>query len=212
MENKDIEFKIKRGILDNSVRSLILNTNFIKFENSDLASNPFIIFERNEITEFRFGMKWISLDVTFGREYFIYIRNNEKKVMKINFKTYFGYKKAEYQMLYRDIIINLEQLYFGPIVDACIKKYQKNENFQIGDVHFSKDHVKIGVGKVFNKAEFTISWEDVRIKEYQSYIAIYSAKDPMNCNKGFSYLEDWNSLVLCSFMKSVLHAKNEKEN
>ena len=207
MKNKDLEFTIRRGILDNAPRKLILNPEFIKFESNDLVTNLYTIFQSKEIAEIRFGMKWISFEVTFGREYLIFIRNTEKKVIKINFKTYFGNKKTEYQNLYRDIVVKLEELYFGKIVDDYSEKYEKRENFQIGEVFFTKDNIKIAVSGILKETERIISWENIRIKEYYSYIALYSAEDPENINRGFSYLEDWNSLVLCSFMKSVLNYK-----
>ena len=207
MKNKDLEFTIRRGILDNAPRKLILNPEFIKFESNDLVTNLYTIFQSKEIAEIRFGMKWISFEVTFGREYLIFIRNTEKKVIKINFKTYFGNKKTEYQNLYRDIVVKLEELYFGKIVDDYLEKYEKRENFQIGEVFFTKDNIKIAVSGILKETERIISWENIRIKEYYSYIALYSAEDPENINRGFSYLEDWNSLVLCSFMKSVLNYK-----
>ena len=211
MENKDLEFTIRRGILDNAPRKLILNPEFIKFESNDLVTNLYTIFERNEIAEIRFGMKWISFEVTFGREYFIFIRNTKKEVIKINFKTYFGNKKTEYQNLYREIVINLEELYFGKIVDEYLKKYEEKESFQIGEVYFTKDNIKIGVSGILKETEKNISWENIRIKEYFSYVAIYSAENPENINRGFSYLEDWNSLVLCSFLKSVLNYKETEK-
>lgn len=207
MGNKNLEFTIRRGILDNAPRKLILNPEFIKFESNDSITNLYTRFERNEITEFRFGIKWISLEVTFGREYFIFIRNTDKNVIKINFKTYFGNRKTEYQNLFREIVINLENLYFGNIVDEYLKKYEKKENFKIGEVFFSKDSVKIRVNGILKETYKTISWENIRFKEYYTYIAIYSTENPENINRGYSYLEDWNSLVLCSFLKSVLSYK-----
>ena len=192
MKNKDLEFTIRRGILDNAPRKLILNPEFIKFESNDLVTNLYTIFQSKEIAEIRFGMKWISFEVTFGREYLIFIRNTEKKVIKINFKTYFGNKKTEYQNLNRDIVVKLEELYFGKIVDDYLEKYEKRENFQIGEVFFTKDNIKIAVSGILKETERIISWENIRIKEYYSYIALYSAEDPENINRGFSYLEDWN--------------------
>ncbi|WP_339833637.1 hypothetical protein [uncultured Flavobacterium sp.] len=212
MKNKDLEFTIRRGIFDNAPRKLILNPEFIKFQSNDSVDNPYTIFEVNEIAELRFGMKWISIEVTFGREYFIYIRNTEKKIIKINFSTYFGNKKTEYQNLYREIIINLENLYFGKIVEEYLKKYQRKESFQINDVYFSEENVKIGGNGIIKGSEKIISWENLRIKDYYSNITIYSAENSKEINRGFSYLEDWNSLVLCSFLKSVLkYRESEKK-
>ncbi len=203
METKNLEFTIRRGILDNAPRKLILNPEYIKFENNDSITNLNTTFYKDEISEFRFGMKWISLEVTFGREYFIYIKNKESKVLKINFRTYFGNKKTEYQNLYREIIINLEKLYFGDIVDKYLKMFVENENFQIGEANFSKENISMKV----NGTEKAISWDKVKFKEYYTYFAIYSSENPESINKGFYYLEDWNSLVLNSVLKSILKHK-----
>ena len=81
MENKELEFTIKRGITDNAQRKLILNPEFIQFESNDLATNLYTTFNENEIVEFRYGMKWITFKLTFGREYFIYIKNNQNKII-----------------------------------------------------------------------------------------------------------------------------------
>ena len=93
MDENELNFTIKRGITDNAKRKLILNRKFIQFESNDLAINLYTTFYTNEITEFRYGMKWITFKLTFGREYFIYIKNSENRIIKINFRTYFGRKK-----------------------------------------------------------------------------------------------------------------------
>ncbi|MCG2612595.1 hypothetical protein LZZ90_13880 [Flavobacterium sp. SM15] len=203
MENRNLEFTIRRGILDNAPRKLILNPEYLKFENNDSITNLNTTFHKDEISEFRFGMKWISLEVTFGREYFIYIKNKENNVLKINFRTYFGNKKTEYQNLYREIIINLEKLYFGDIIDKYLKMFAENENFQIGEVKFSKENILMKV----KGTEKVISWDKVRFKEYYTYLAIYSSENPESINRGFYYLEDWNTLVLHSVLKSILKHK-----
>ncbi len=207
MENKELEFTIKRGITDNAQRKLILNPEFIQFESNDLATNLYTTFNENEIVEFRYGMKWITFKLTFGREYFIYIKNNQNKIIKINFRTYFGRKKTEYHKLYSDIIQNIRRIYFDKKVAEFIKKHEKNEEFTIGEVKFNIDGVKIQVSGIVNQAEKMIAWNNIRTKAYITYFAIYSAEEPSKINRGYSYLNDWNTYVLNCVLRSILNSK-----
>lgn len=207
MEYKELEFIIKRGVTDNAPRQLILNPEFIQFESNDLVTNLYTTFQKNEIAEFRYGMKWITFKITFGREYFIYIRNDKNKIIKINFRTYFGRKKTEYHKLYSDIVQNLRRIYFEEKVLESIKKHENDEEFTIGKVNFNKDHIKIKVSGIINETEKIITWKNIRTKDYVSYFAVYSAEDPSKINRGYSYLNDWNTSVLYSVLRTILRNK-----
>lgn len=207
MESKELEFIIKRGITDNAPRKLILNPEFIQFESNDLITNLHTTFDKNEISEFRFGMKWISFKITFGREYFIYIKNNQNKIIKINFATYFGRKKNEYHKLYSEIVQNLRKIYFDEKVTELLKKYENNEEFTIGEVAFNKEGIKIKVNGIVNQVEKKIEWNNIRTKAYMSYFSIYSAEEPSKTNRGYSYLNDWNTSVLYSVLRTLLENK-----
>jgi hypothetical protein len=207
MENNELEFIIKRGITDNTPRKLVFNPEFIKFESNDLSSNLYTTLNKNEITEFRYGMKWITFNVTFGRQYFIYIRNRENKIIKINFRTYFGRKKSEYQKLYSDIVQNLRIRYFEEKVEELIKKYENNEDFIVGEVHFYKENIGIKLNGIINVTEKLIPWEKIRTKNYISYLAVYNVDEPSTINRGYSYLKDWNTSVLYSVLRTILRNK-----
>ncbi len=76
MEEK--EFVFKRSFSDGKQRRLIFNTKNFKFENKDFGNNLFTIFDKEEITDYRFGIRWIRFELTYGREYQIFVRNKEK--------------------------------------------------------------------------------------------------------------------------------------
>ncbi|CCB69355.1 Hypothetical protein FBFL15_1272 [Flavobacterium branchiophilum FL-15] len=207
MEKDALEFTIIRGIIDNAQRKLILKQEFIQFESNDRVSNPYTTFKSNEILEFRYGMKWITFKLTFGREYFIYIKNNQNKIIKINFRTYFGRKKTEYHNLYGNIIQNIIKFYFDNRVVEYIKRYENKEAFTIGEVKFSVDGVTIQVSGIINHSEKMIAWNNIRTKDYISYFSIYSAEDPSKINRGYSYLNDWNTYVLYCVLRSILNSQ-----
>jgi hypothetical protein len=90
---KEIEFRFKRSFTDGKARELIFNEKFLKFEDKDFADNLHTIFAKEQITDYRFGIRWIRFELTYGREYQIFVRNSENKIIKISFKSYLGRKK-----------------------------------------------------------------------------------------------------------------------
>ncbi len=201
------EFIIRRGITDNYPRKLILNQNEIKFDSKDLKNDSYITFQKNEIAEYNFGVKWMRYKFVFGREYVITIRNHQNQILKINFKTYFGRKKNEYHKLCNEILASLWELYFGEIATQYIERHEGGEDIKIGEVTFTKDGLSIlSTASLKSKNEF-IPWENVRTRSYVTYFAIYSKDDAMNVNRGYSYLNDWNTNVLHSVIKTLLKRK-----
>lgn len=207
MSLKESEFSIRRGLTDNYPRKLKISKEFVQFENSDLYSIPFTLFKKEDIVEYKFGIHWMQYKFVFGREYLIFIRNTENKILKINFKTYFGNKKKEYHILFNEILDSLWDFHFKEITNDFIEKHKKGVDFKIGDVGFTKDSIIINVNGVLNESTKSIPWEKIRTRSYQTYFAIYSEDDARNINRGFSYLNDWNTFVLYSVLKTLLKQK-----
>jgi hypothetical protein len=204
----ELQVKIKRSFLDNYLRPLHLHPEFIMFEDKDLVNDKFTAFKTPDIKEFRYGITWYRYRIVFGREYQLHIRNYNNEVLKIKFNTYFGIKKREYNELYATIINSLWDLYFKNHVIEFVKEFEAGETFSIGEVNVNPEGVIILVTKLFKQEKKLILWEDVRLKKYSTYISVYSDKNPMEFNRGYSYKEDWNTFVLYNVIKNILASKN----
>ena len=80
------EFTIVRGLFDTRKRSLIIDDNFIKFENKDQKNDLFTIIKKEDIAGIRYGIHFIDgYKFTIGREYQIFIRNKSDKELNIFF-------------------------------------------------------------------------------------------------------------------------------
>ena len=89
-----VDFCIKRSFLDNSNRTLTISKDFLKFQNKDLKENPFTIFNKEEIAEYSYGIRWISFRLTYGRDYQIsvsYTHLDSYKRKLLHTPTYFPY-------------------------------------------------------------------------------------------------------------------------
>jgi hypothetical protein len=204
MEEK--KFIIKRSFSDGHQRELIINKNFIKFENKD-TTNPFTIFQGYEITDYRFGIRWIRFELTYGREYQIFVRNKNNETIKISFKSYFGRKKNILHRLYINILDELWTAFFSEKVDKYLEKFEKGVEFSIGDVLFNKDYIELHISGIVSQKRIRISWKNVRSRNYFTYFSIYSNENPAEINRGYSYKEDWNTNVLYSVTRTILETK-----
>ena len=206
--NTDKNFLIKRSFLDGINRELIISDTFLKFQNKDLKKNSFTIFEKEEIAEYKYGIRWISFRITYGRDYQIFVRNKKGEILKINFKSYFGKNKKEYHQKYIDILNVLWNNFFDEIAQDFLKKFKNNESFKIGNVEFDEVGITIAISGIAKTKKTKISWENVRTKNYYTYFAIYSSQNPSEINRGYNYHDDWNTGVLYSVLRTILKSKN----
>jgi|GEM_PF-2678829 len=201
---KEYKFIIKRGITDGNERQLIMNESFISFENKDYIHDAFTTIDKDEIVALKYGIKWISFYLTFGREYQFFIKLKNNKELKINFTTYFGKNKIAYHELYADILNALWELYFSKIADEFLSQFYQNEKITIANLEFHKEGIRLKKGV---SDFFEIPWNEVRTANYQRNFVVYSNQNPQKLNKSFNYHEDWNAMVLFSVLRGILQEK-----
>lgn len=204
----EFKTKYKRSLLDTKPRELHLHADFIQFKNKGLFTGSSTVFRSDQIKDFRYGLRWYRYYFVFGREYQIYIRNYNNDVIKINFSTYFGRKKKEYNTLYSKLIDSLWNFYFRPCVNDYLKEFEAGESFQIGEVNINPEGIIIRVSKLTKLEKQLILWKNVRTKDYHTYFSIYSTENPRAIHRGYLYKEDWNTAVLYSVVKTIMRDKN----
>ncbi len=200
---KEHKFIIKRGISDRNERQLILNEELISFEDKDYIYDAFTTFQKDEITAFRYGIKWISI---FGYDFQIFIKNADNKQIKIDFATYFHRNKSNYLEKYQKILNALWDLYFLNISNKFIQKFHDEIDFEIANVSLNPIGISYKNG-VINPTTIEIPWEKVRTFNYQRHFVIAHLDKPGKISKQLSYLDDWNVSVLYSVIRTILQEK-----
>ncbi|MBW8522671.1 hypothetical protein K0U91_14270 [Chryseobacterium chendengshani] len=189
------EFIIIRGLFDNRKRQLILNENFIKFENKDHKDDLFTIVNKNDIVGIRYGIHFIKgLEFYIGREYKIFIKTNSGKELKINFKLFYRRKLNEKHELYSSIIDHLWNYYLNDISKKYLDKIGNGIEFTICNIKFLSDRI------IFNDKE--LLFKDVEIKNYYHYFIIYSKNDQYQ-NKMLYYLQDENAVIILNLFNII---------
>jgi hypothetical protein len=205
-ETQELDIQIQRGIFDRKQRQLLITPEFIQFENKS-GDEPFTTFKKEEIVEYLYGINWIrGFEFTVGREYVIYVKNSSNEELKINFKSFYGAKKKE---LYGNYVLIQERLwdfYFGRVGGTQLNQFNQGNNVTIGRATLTNEGVVVSDGGLV-KNDKLILWDDVTTKEYYTYVAVYSSKDAAKLNATFSFLKDWNTMVLFSVIQRILKDK-----
>jgi hypothetical protein len=195
------QITIKRGWVDSRPRLLEINNEYLQLEDKDLINDPYTKFNKQEIQDYRFGIKWIrGFELTVGREYLVFVRNSSVKIIKISFKTFYGINKNRLHDNYSKILDELWQCYFGDITNNILASFSSGENISINNVLISIDGITIRNNQY-------IIWENVRAQDYHTYFAIYSKDNPGKINAAYKYLDEWNTGVLYGVIRTILKDK-----
>jgi len=206
----EIDVHIRRGPIDRKQRQLLITPDLIRFEDKN-GSEAITTFDKSEICEYRYGIKWIrGFKFTVGREYVIFIRNSSGQTLKISFKTFYGIKKEEYHKLSNDILTALWYFFFGQMANEYYANFKKGIDITIGRATLTKKAVIVDEGGILKSEKKTIPWEHLEIKDYHTYLAIYSSIDASKTHATFSYLKDWNTVILHSIVKTILDNRKVK--
>lgn len=201
-----IDTYVQRGLIDRRRRRLLITPELISFEGKNI-SDPFskdklTTFLRSDVSAFRYGIKWISgYQFTIGREYLIFIRNTAGKELKISFKSFYGVRKKECRQQNQEIINALWEFFFRGMTERYYQEFRTGLPVKIGMVTLMAASVAIGEE---GKPQKIIPWENVRLKQYATYAAIFSAIEPAKQYAALSYLNDWNTFVLYTLIKLIL--------
>lgn len=209
-----ITFTIKRGPLDNLPRKLTIAHDSIEFQDKDTKINSFTRFNKDSIIAFKHGIKWIrGFKFTVGREYQIFLLNKDNNKLKISFKTFYGLNKKTLSETYSQILNKIWDYYFLPITESYLDKYWNNEPFELCNIQFDKNGVKIkSTASLFSNTTF-IQWIDLGIKDYNTYFVVYSTKDPSKINCSFRYIDDWNATISNKVIQTILkNIELDREN
>lgn len=191
---------IRSSVFDRD-RQLIFSDDGIRFEESDLKGAPLKLIEKNSITGFRYGIKWIKgVEFVIGRIYCIDIMANNKSALKIRLKSLYGVRKILLAEKYAQIINLLFEYFFDDHLKQYELKIDGGETINLLGTSISHDGVILTPGSPM------ITWEELGTGAYATYYALFSKTNSSNY-KTFEYLTDWNTALLFSLTRTILHQK-----
>lgn len=175
-------------------RLLTITPDFIDFKNKN--------FSKFEIAEIRYGLQPIhGLRTRIGRMYCIDVMSLSGKIIKIRFTVLYGIGRKKADGIYSSVVNILFENFFSEISEQYINAFFRNEEVALLGVKLTSK------GLVLREKTDPVPWEDIGIRNYWSYCTIIVISNP-SVYRSFTYLSDWNAIVLYSIMKYILKSKN----
>ncbi|HEY6900334.1 MAG TPA: hypothetical protein VI233_06815 [Puia sp.] len=195
-----LKFTVQSTILDRS-RLLVIDPEYIEFDDQNLASETPTRFLKAEIEGLRYGLRAIrGYSFRIGRIYGIDIRDVSGRVIKIRLKTLYGIRKKLLEEKYQAITDALFRYYFHDRIRYYLRQFQSGQPVELLGVHLNKR------GILFDETVGWINWNFLGTKRYWHYYTLYSEAEP-NHYKAFVFWEDWNAGVLIGLIETIVKSK-----
>ena len=198
--NEKLEFTVRSTILDRP-RLLVIDPQYIEFDDKDRMSEAPTRFLTTEIEGLRYGVKGIDgYRFRIGRIYCIDIRDVSGRVIKIRLKSVYRVRRKLLGDKYLEITNSLLKYYFHDIIRSYHRQFQEGQSVELLGIKLNQHAV------LFDEKVGWVSWDFLGTKRYWHYYTLYSEESPDNY-RAFVFLEDWNAGVLRGLIEVILKEK-----
>ncbi|MHA4807403.1 hypothetical protein ACX0G9_04835 [Flavitalea flava] len=193
-------FTLKTSLFDRH-RQLIIDSEYLEFEDTNLVSSLPTKFVKEEIESIRYGIKGIrGYRFYIGKIFCIDIKSTSGQVIKLRLKSLYRVRRKQLSSKYVEIANSILRCYFDEKSNHYLALFSDNKTFEIIGIQFNPE------GIIFDEKVGIVPWEFLGTRRYYRYYSIYSE---MNTNqyKIFYYIEQWNTAVLQHVVENILKMK-----
>jgi hypothetical protein len=196
---ESIEIKYKTNFFS-KVKKIAFTENAL----SVYRENKLLIqIEKEDIKDCRYGISWIrGIEFYIGRMYCIDISNGNGKVIKIRLKSVYGIHRRILDKKYNDLLNSLYHFYLDEKISNLIANINDGIEVAVAGIVFRREGVCLDV----KKSDGFVEWNDLNTRAYGYYYTLSSKKKP-EFYKAFTYLTDWNAVLVYSISREILKDK-----
>lgn len=174
---------------------LLLTEDYLEFENNGLV----VRMNKEDIEDFKHGVDGIVwYEFTVGRQFSITFRDKKKNELKVVFKNYFGLHN-NYSQVYTNMVDTIWKYYHHDIVSLYLDKYDSHGEVKIKGIKINQQGIELG------KENLHLLWDQVGIKEYYRYFAIFNKENPqVHVRVSFN---EYETEILWSVVNTIVKEK-----
>ncbi|MGN6567863.1 MAG: hypothetical protein ACTHJ0_07920 [Flavipsychrobacter sp.] len=192
MSDKHV-FLIKPSLFHRS-KLLTITPEYIAYGES--SDQPSVKFTKENMDAYRFGGFYGN--GFLNMHYTVYLRSLGNKTLKIKEYRFLRIRTKKFFEKYHTILRLLYKYYFIHLANYYIELFNNSIDFEINGAIFS------GQGVQFSKRSELIKWNELESSNHKSYYALYAKKNNNNY-KAFSYMDDWNTMIVLAITRAILH-------
>ncbi|GAB3540774.1 hypothetical protein GCM10027443_39080 [Pontibacter brevis] len=197
-EARSLRFKLSAGMFDRK-RTLRLTPGYLEYEANFFEPGHLTRIDKKDILDIKFNMNWIIWYRFYvGCDFRIDIKTKEKGVFRIKFVSYFD-KNTAYIRTFNRIVDWMWEHYLQDIINAYLQQFYLTHELELREVRLTDE------GVYFINKDHLSFWEDVGVKEYEDYFAIYNQSFP-ELNERILF-DEWGSEVLLGVIEALKEKK-----
>ncbi|WP_276484613.1 hypothetical protein [Paraflavitalea pollutisoli] len=197
--SNQLVFYVRSSAFDRA-RALTFEDDMIRFDDKDRIGQTEPSIAWKDFDGVRMGVKWVKGYVfVIGRIYCIDIRSSKGEKIKIRLKSIYGINKDRIDGKFKDIVNALYDRILDEVITHQVQLVEKDGCAEIAGVQVTSKGVRWNKGMV-------VSWNDLEIKAFTNYFAIFQKSIPGNY-KALEYVDEWNCHVLYSVITLLLQHK-----
>lgn len=199
--NTRLELTIRSSMLDRP-RRLVIEPEYLEFDDKDAISEEPTRFDRLEIASLRYGVKAIrGYRFRIGRIYCIDVQDVSQRVIKMRLKSLYRVRRRLLGRKYMDILNALLRTYFHDIMREHIQQVKEGQSVDLLGVSLNSE------GVLFDEKVGRIGWNFVGTKRFWHYYTIFSEEIPEKY-RAFTFIDDWNAAVLQGVIETLKKANS----
>ncbi len=202
IQNKPAHFEtyIQRGFLDNLPRKIIINPEYIEFEDKNRVNAENSKLYWKDFDGIRYGYERIrGYSFYIGLKRSIYVKDTNNNQIKISLTSLYKIRSKRNQEKYSEILHAIFDFFLNSYLGKIIQDVKSGETVTFGGVKVSAQQVEFN----FKKESVNIDFLVLNIASYRTYFYIHSEADN-EVGIRINFLEEWNSILLYSLIKNLL--------
>ena len=193
-----LKFNLSAGLFDRK-RTLRLAPDYFEYEANYLEPGQLTRIDKESILDIKFNMNWIIWYRFYvGCDFRIDVKTRENGIFRIKFVSYFD-KNTAYIRAYNKIVNWMWEHYLRSIIDTYLQDFYLTHELELRDVRITDE------GVYFINKDHLAYWEEVGVKEYEDYFAIFNQGYP-ELNERIPF-DEWESEILLGVVEALKEKK-----
>ncbi|WP_426671755.1 hypothetical protein ACPPVU_11010 [Mucilaginibacter sp. McL0603] len=149
------------------------------------------------ISAFRFGIEGMHfLKMTFCRQYFLEIKDDQNKIFRIKLNSYYGLKREMFFKIWADLLDQFWNNYMLNQLSFYTELFNIQQTFELSGVTFYPDGISWD-------DDVMLKWSEIAVSSYQTHFVIHHIDD-ISQSKCCVFSIHWNAVVLQSLLKEII--------
>lgn len=189
---------LRNGVFS-APKKLIVHSEYINWSNNDPTESSAVRVHVGDFEDVKYKVERIQVDMfSVGLRYFIDIQYDGGKILPIRFAQYY-WRMRGYENVYSEVSALIWKYFLSYKVNDQLAKLEIQGFLDMDGIKITRDKI------IFQDPYREVYWQNIGLKQYYNYFAIFNIKDP-NSHKRITFYA-WNAEILYHTIRTLMRDK-----